>query len=83
VRDSGPGIAPDHLEHLFERFYRVPDTSMAVHGTGLGLFICREIIRAHSGEISVESEFGKGTTFHIFLPRESTPNRDSQQEMIE
>ncbi len=68
VQDNGPGISPEHVEHLFKRFYRVPDQSSSVRGTGLGLFICRQIIRAHGGQISVESSVGKGTTFHIYLP---------------
>jgi two-component system sensor histidine kinase KdpD len=70
VRDNGPGIAPDHLEHLFKRFYRVPTKDTTVRGTGLGLFICRQIVRAHGGEISAESTLGKGTTFNIDLPIE-------------
>jgi signal transduction histidine kinase len=68
VEDQGPGIAPHHLAHLFERFYRVPETSVSTHGTGLGLFICQEIIHGHGGEISVSSELAKGTTFTINLP---------------
>jgi len=68
VRDRGPGIATEHLPHLFKRFYRVPDKSAGVRGTGLGLFICRQIINAHDGQISVESRPGEGTTFHIYLP---------------
>jgi signal transduction histidine kinase len=68
VEDQGPGIAPHHLDHLFERFYRVPDTSVTTHGTGLGLFICKEIILAHGGNIRVSSEVAKGTTFMINLP---------------
>jgi signal transduction histidine kinase len=71
VKDEGPGIAPEHLAHLFKRFYRVPSTNTTVRGTGLGLFICRQIIRAHGGKISVESEPGKGTAFDIYLPLES------------
>ncbi len=70
LRDMGPGIPSDHLKHLFTRFYRVPNRNSSVRGTGLGLFICRQIIDAHGGEISVESTLGKGTTFHIFLPCE-------------
>jgi signal transduction histidine kinase len=68
VIDSGPGISPEHQQHLFERFYRVPDSNNEIHGTGLGLYICREIILAHGGKIEVESELGKGTKFHILFP---------------
>jgi signal transduction histidine kinase len=68
VKDNGPGIAPEHLDSIFEQFYRVPDDIAKAHGTGLGLFICREIIHAHEGEISVESELNKGTIFKIILP---------------
>ncbi len=68
VEDQGPGIAPEHLGHLFERFYRVPETRVATHGTGLGLFICQEIIHGHGGEITISSEVSKGTTFIITLP---------------
>jgi signal transduction histidine kinase len=65
--DQGPGISPEHLQFLFERFYRVPGQS-GKHGTGLGLFICRQIIQAHHGQISVKTMPGKGTAFHIELP---------------
>jgi signal transduction histidine kinase len=66
VADHGPGIAAEHLTHLFDRFYRVP--GQAASGTGLGLFICKQIILAHKGKIWVESAPGEGTTFHIVLP---------------
>jgi signal transduction histidine kinase len=78
VEDQGPGIAPHHLAHLFERFYRVPETSVTTHGTGLGLFICQEIIHGHGGEISVNSEVSKGTTFNITLPAK-WDNQDIQE----
>ena len=68
VEDQGPGIAEEHLRHLFERFYRVPETRVANHGTGLGLFIVKEIIHGHGGEIKVCSQLSKGTTFTITLP---------------
>lgn len=68
--DEGPGISPQHLPFIFERFYRVPGES-AARGTGLGLFICREIVRAHGGQISVETSPGKGTVFQIDLPIQS------------
>jgi len=66
--DHGPGISPEYMPHLFERFFRVPDRSPTVHGSGLGLFICKQILDAHGGTISAESEVGKGTTFRIWLP---------------
>lgn len=65
--DYGPGIPEEHIPYLFERFYRVPGQSEK-RGTGLGLFICKEILDAHHGSISVESSSEHGTTFHIKLP---------------
>jgi len=65
--DRGPGIPSEHLPFLFERFYRVPAQS-GKPGTGLGLFICRQIVQAHNGQISVETAPGKGTAFRIELP---------------
>ncbi len=74
VRDNGPGIAPEHMKSLFERFFRAPTKNTTVRGTGLGLYICRRIVQAHGGEISVESIVGEGTTFHIKLPLEHKQN---------
>ncbi|KAF0108382.1 MAG: two-component sensor histidine kinase [Anaerolineaceae bacterium] len=74
--DHGPGIASKHLPFLFERFYRVPD-SLSNRGTGLGLFICREIVRAHGGSITVETAPGKGTVFCIELPVERRKGANS------
>ncbi len=68
VKDDGPGIDPEHLPNIFKRFYRVPSNNTTVRGTGLGLFICRQIIRSHGGNISVESKPGDGTAFDIYLP---------------
>jgi signal transduction histidine kinase len=65
--DQGPGVPPDHAPFLFERFYRVPN-SVSNRGAGLGLFICKEIIQAHNGRISVRTAPGKGTAFRIELP---------------
>jgi len=69
VSDTGIGIEPEHLEHVFERFYRVdPARSRAVGGTGLGLSIVDWVVRAHDGTISVVSKPGEGTTFTVQLP---------------
>lgn len=71
ISDRGPGIAVSHQDKLFSRFYRVASPNTSVRGTGLGLFICRQIIQAHNGEIGVESEEGNGATFFIYLPLEA------------
>jgi len=67
VADTGVGIPPEHLPHLFERFSRVPGQTPE-GGTGLGLAIVREIVTAHGGSITCESRPGEGTTFRITLP---------------
>ena len=69
--DHGPGIPESSLPFVFDRFFRSPDRALNVRGSGLGLFICRQIIQAHKGDISATSEMGKGTTFHIVLPARS------------
>lgn len=70
VRDTGNGIPKEDIPHLFQKFYRVDNTSTrTIGGTGLGLFICRKIIELYHGRIWVESEQGKGSTFYINLPR--------------
>ena len=65
--DKGEGISQDYLPFLFERFYRVPG-ERTVTGTGLGLYICKQIVMAHHGNIWVESVLDVGTTFIIELP---------------
>jgi len=76
VRDTGVGIAPEYLPHVFERFYRVDKArSRAEGGAGLGLSICRWIVEAHSGSISVESAPGNGSTFTVRLPISRQPSQ--------
>ena len=65
--DTGPGIAPEHLPHIFDRFYKT-DRSRRDGGTGLGLAIVKQIITAHGGEIVVESQEDSGSTFRLTVP---------------
>jgi two-component system phosphate regulon sensor histidine kinase PhoR len=70
VRDDGPGIPPEALDRVFERFYRVDKArSRDQGGTGLGLSIVKHIVQSHGGEVWAKSELGKGTTFFFTLPK--------------
>ncbi|MNI25319.1 Sensor protein SrrB [compost metagenome] len=69
IQDNGIGIPSDHVDHIFDRFYRVDvSSSRQTGGTGLGLAICKGIVEAHGGHIRVQSELGSGSTFIISLP---------------
>jgi signal transduction histidine kinase len=68
VADTGRGIPPKDLPHIFDKFYRVADAEGWATGTGLGLSITREIVEAHDGRIEVESQVGVGTRFRLILP---------------
>ncbi|MEM7011078.1 MAG: ATP-binding protein [Verrucomicrobiota bacterium] len=68
ICDSGPGIAAEDLPHLFERFYRADKARSSDGHSGLGLAICKEIAETHGGEVTAESELGKGSVFTLRLP---------------
>lgn len=68
ITDSGCGIAPEHLEHIFDKFRRIESRKGTSRGTGLGLSIAKHIVTAHGGRIWVESKTGQGSTFHFTLP---------------
>jgi signal transduction histidine kinase len=69
VRDTGVGIAPDEVDHVFERFYRIRDAHSRTHeGTGIGLSMVRDLVHLHGGEIQVESGLQQGTRFEVRIP---------------
>lgn len=69
VKDTGGGLAGPEVERIFERLYQVPlNDGGTQQGVGLGLYICRELVQLHGGKIWVESEPGKGSTFHFVIP---------------
>jgi two-component system sensor histidine kinase BaeS len=70
VKDTGEGMAADQLEHIFDRFYRIETSRVRTegNGAGLGLAIVKQMVAAHGGQVRVESELGKGSTFYITLP---------------
>lgn len=73
IRDTGHGIPPADIPHLFQKFYRVDNSATrTIGGTGLGLFICRKIVELYGGRIWVESVVDQGSTFFINLPRLTT-----------
>ncbi len=70
MQDDGPGIPPEALDRVFERFYRVDKArSREQGGTGLGLSIVKHIVQSHGGKVWVKSEPGKGATFFFTLPK--------------
>jgi signal transduction histidine kinase len=83
VRDTGAGIPPDHLPHIFEKFFQADNQGAAsATGSGLGLAIAKEIVEAHRGEIRCDSVLGEGTTFTLLLPTEVHFRRRTGQHRI-
>ena len=80
IKDSGVGISPEQLPHIFDKFYQADNQAQAAtKGTGLGLAIAKEIVETHGGQILVESTVGEGTTFTVTLPAEPTGARRRRQ----
>ena len=82
VADSGRGIAPEKLEHVFDRFLDTDAMDPPPHGVGLGLAICRRIAQGHGGSIVAESEEGKGATFTVALPNERSADATLRQPRV-
>jgi two-component system sensor histidine kinase ResE len=76
VTDTGAGISPEQLPHIFDKFFQADNQAQAAtKGTGLGLAIAKEVVEAHGGHITVESKVGEGTTFVVRLPMEASGGR--------
>ncbi len=82
IADTGAGIDPADLPHVFDRFYRADRARRRAGGTGLGLAISKSIIQAHQGEIKIHSELGAGTTITIRLPTTAPVVKDAPQEAV-
>lgn len=75
IQDSGIGIAPEDIPHLFQKFYRIDNTdTREIGGTGLGLYLCRRLVESMNGQVWVESKSGEGSTFYVSLPRVANEN---------
>ncbi|GAB3934851.1 PAS domain-containing protein [Mucilaginibacter myungsuensis] len=81
VQDFGIGISQSHIDKLFDRYYRVDNTSMRFEGLGLGLFISSEILKRHQGRVWIESEPDKGSTFYFSLPIVQAEHGGAQMDL--
>ncbi|MBR3220565.1 PAS domain-containing protein [Candidatus Saccharibacteria bacterium] len=83
VTDSGMGISPDNLKHIFQKFYRVDNSqTREIGGTGLGLYIVKQRAEAMGGNVWAESSFGEGSTFYLSLPRLTAEEYERRKQII-
>ena len=81
VSDTGRGIKKDQIDKLFDKFQRLDeDKNTTVEGTGLGLAITKRLVEMMNGKIIVQSEYGKGSIFTIYLPQQMTDKKDCQKK---
>ena len=84
VSDTGIGISPDNLTHIFQKFYRADNSATRTEGgTGLGLYLVKQRTEAMGGRVWAESSFGEGSTFYVSLPRISAEEYERQQQIIQ
>ena len=79
VRDYGIGMSNEHLQKVFDKFYRIEETSERFQGLGIGLYICKEIIERHHGEIGVDSTMGEGSEFYFKIPLNPKEGKNKKQ----
>ena len=77
VKDFGIGMSEEHAHKVFDKFYRIEETSARFQGLGIGLYICQEIIERHNGTIGVTSKPGEGSTFYFNLPRQTQADENT------
>ena len=82
MSDTGEGISREQLPYIFDKYYQVGQQART-KGAGLGLAIAREVIEAHGGSISVESQRGRGTTFTMEIPLRRFRNRQERESVVE
>ena len=83
VTDTGMGISPDNLTHIFQKFYRADNSATrTIGGTGLGLYIVKERVEAMGGRVWAESSFGEGSTFYVTLPKISPEEYERQMQVM-
>ena len=83
VTDTGMGISPDNLKHIFQKFYRVDNSqTREIGGTGLGLYLVKQRAEAMGGKVWAESSFGEGSTFYLSLPRLTTEEYERRKQII-
>jgi two-component system phosphate regulon sensor histidine kinase PhoR len=83
VKDTGPGIPSEHLPRLTERFYRIDQSrSRETGGTGLGLAITKHVMQRHGGELQIQSELGKGSTFNLIFPASRISNQIATPDLL-
>jgi signal transduction histidine kinase len=73
VKDNGPGVSTEDQKMIFKRFFRAAEAKEKVRGSGLGLYICKQIVQAHHGKISIRSTKGNGAEFIVTLPKHTVP----------
>ncbi|WP_299494633.1 two-component regulator propeller domain-containing protein [uncultured Shewanella sp.] len=81
IQDNGPGIAKQYQEKIFERFYRIADSAHQP-GSGIGLALVQDVVKAHQGEIMLESDLGQGSCFHIYLPLSASNIKTNQRQVM-